>query len=69
MKQIKYCKKCHRQMGKKEPLYRDMCFDCYKEFLLEKIKNMKENEPINFDDEPKPDSFFDKIIKKLKKKK
>ena len=69
MKQIKYCKKCNREIGNKEQLYRNMCFDCYKKFLLEKIENMKENEPIIFDEKPPKDSFYKKLINKYKKKK
>ena len=62
---MKYCKKCKNAMPSKEEAYDSLCFNCYKEDLLEHIEKMRENtEP----EEPKIKTHFWDSIKNFFKK-
>ena len=35
-----YCKKCKKEVNKKEDLYKGLCDKCYYDYLTEKIENI-----------------------------
>lgn len=41
---MNYCKKCNKIIEKKEETYKGLCFDCYREFLFEKIEHIGDDE-------------------------
>lgn len=63
---MKYCKKCNKSLQNQRDTYRDLCTQCYYEFLLECIDNAQEGKPVF---EPyKEENAFLKFIKNLFKK-
>jgi len=40
---MKFCKKCKKAIKSRKESYNDLCFDCYKEYLLEKIQHIGED--------------------------
>lgn len=60
---LKYCKKCKSIIHSKEETYHGLCFNCYKEYLYEKIEKMRE-EP----NKPKKKMHFWAFIKNFLKK-
>ena len=40
------CNKCQKKVNNKKELYKGMCEQCYKKYLLTKIENLNENDYI-----------------------
>ena len=60
-----YCNNCKKKVNNKKDLYKGLCENCYHEYLLNKIENIGEPEPI----ERKPKKFSIKnFLKKILKK-
>ena len=63
------CKKCGKTVENKDELYKDLCMNCYHQYLLDKIENYRLNmqKPTIYA-EKKPNRFVSFIKKLLKRK-
>ena len=64
MKKIKNCVKCNREIMPKEETFRGLCWECYKEYLLNKIEHMND-EKVPLNSLPKEKFHFKDIPKKI----
>ena len=62
---MNYCKNCHKNIDNDENSARGLCWECYREYLLEKVRIAKQNK----ENPPPSQSIFQKFsnfIKKIK---
>ena len=64
---MRYCRKCNKIVDDSEDFYRELCAECYYEFLLESIENAQDGRPV-FEPYKKKNNFWDKIKKFFKKR-
>lgn len=57
-----YCNKCKKEVNNKKDLYKGLCENCYREYLLEKIENI--GNPEYFENN-KNNFSLKKFIKKI----
>lgn len=61
---MNYCKKCNKIIEKKEETYKGLCFDCYREYLFEKIEYIGDDEYVA---KFFPENKLKKFLKAIKK--
>ena len=60
-----YCNKCQKEVNKKKDLYKGLCENCYRNYLLEKIQNIdSQNNIKNKKNTFSIKQFLKKIFKK-----
>lgn len=59
-----YCEKCQKEVNNKKDLYKGLCKDCYRAYLLEKVENIGNPEYLEKNSSLK--DFFKKIFNRKK---